>query len=241
MAKKIRKMFFIDGFNLYHSIERVARTDIKFKDCKWLDLQSMCNKYIDKSKEELSKIKYFTAVSWKPTSRLKQQIYINALLQKCGTDIEIVYGKFKTKQRFCPTCQKEYEAHEEKLTDVNLAISLFENAMKNTFDEAVIVSADSDLIPPITAIKSLYADKCIAVLPPYTNPAADLKNNAHKSYKMKANTLLNSLLPNPCGAFNMPDRWKGNNYIYDNQVKKFIFQPNNKAPVQAELFNFKKP
>ncbi|MBR2082614.1 MAG: NYN domain-containing protein [Elusimicrobiaceae bacterium] len=49
--------------------------------------------------------------------------------------------------------------HEEKLTDVNIAIYLLEIALKNTVDEAVIVSADSDLIPAILAIKRNFPGK----------------------------------------------------------------------------------
>ncbi|MDR3306989.1 MAG: NYN domain-containing protein [Endomicrobium sp.] len=170
---------------------------------------------IDTSFEKLVGIKYFTALSWKPESRERQTVYIKALLFQCRTNIEIIYGQFKSKTKFCPLCSKKFTAHEEKLTDVNLAIHLFENASKNTFDEAIIVSADSDLIPPIKAIKGNFPEKIISVLPPINNPAIDLINNAHKRYKMKSKTLLSSLLPNPCGTLKMPKSWQYENYMFD--------------------------
>jgi uncharacterized LabA/DUF88 family protein len=136
---------------LYHSIKRAAKKNIRFIDCKWLNLETVCKHYINISGERLEGIKYFTSLSWKPTSLKKQKNYISAL-HACCSNIEVIYGKFKVKDKKCPPCKRDYKEHEEKLTDVNLAIWLFENALKNSFDEAVIVSADSDLIPPITAI-----------------------------------------------------------------------------------------
>lgn len=204
---KQKKMFFIDGFNLYHSIKRASQTDPKFLDCKWLNIEALCNRYIDTGNESFAGIKYFTALSWKPTSLLKQQSYIGALEAHC-TNIEIVYGKFKERDKRCPICNKVYLTHEEKLTDVNLAISVFENAYINTFDIAVIVSADSDLIPPIRTIKRTFISKKIAILPPYGNSAIDLLSNAHIKYKMKANALMQSQLPDSVGLYTRPPEWK---------------------------------
>ena len=139
--------------------------------------------------------------------------------------MKFIYGKFKTRSRNCPLCSREYTTHEEKLTDVNLAITLFENALKNTFDKAVIISADSDLIPPIRAIKNLFPEKYVAVLPPYNNSALDLINNAHKKYKMKAKTLLDSQLPDIVLIFNRPHKWSKNNFKFDPATKEYFYQP----------------
>lgn len=200
-------MFFVDGFNLYHSIKRALEKNPALPCCKWLDLEKMCKRFIDTAYESFAGVKYFTALSWKVSSLPKQQTYINAL-QAGSSNIEIIYGKFKLKTKTCPLCHKSYAGHEEKLTDVNLAISLFENALKNTFDEAVIVSADSDLIPPIMAIKNIFPSKYISVLPPFMNSAQDLINHAHKKYKMKENTLTGSQLPDMISVYQKPSDWK---------------------------------
>ena len=204
--QKLRKIFFVDGFNLYHAIERAALGDPEFINAKWLDLEKLCSFFVDTNIEELSGIKYFTTLSWKPTSLPKQQMYISALLAKSHC-VEIVYGKFKKKTRNCPECKNSYIGHEEKLTDVNIAIYLLESALKNTFDEAVIVSADSDLLPAILAIKRNFPGKKVSVLPPFCHTANDLKNNADAKYKMTRKHLLSSQLPetqvNP-----RPTEWK---------------------------------
>jgi len=41
--------FFIDGFNLYHSLRKYA------SDCRWLNLRSLCEKFL-KDDEELGEV-----------------------------------------------------------------------------------------------------------------------------------------------------------------------------------------
>ncbi len=221
--QKVRKMFFIDGFNLYHAIERAYQNDINFINTKWLDLEKLCSFFIDTNIEILAGIKYFTTLSWKSNSLAKQQIYISALLAHAHS-IEMIYGKFKQKNRHCSNCNSSYIGHEEKLTDVNIAIYLLENALKNTFDEAVIVSADSDLIPAILAVKRNFPGKKVSVLPPFANMANDLKNNVDKKYKMTARQLFASQLPN-VPPYIRPKEWDAANYTLDTQTDKWVFNP----------------
>lgn len=222
MKPKSRKMFFIDGFNLYHAIERAHQKDIQFINAKWLNLEKLCSFFIDTNIETLAGIKYFTTLSWKSPSLIKQHTYISALLAHSHC-IELIYGKFKQKTRHCPNCSTPYMGHEEKLTDVNIAIYLLENALKNTFDEAIIISADSDLIPAILAIKRNFPGKKVSVLPPFSNAANDLKNHADKKYKMTARHLLQSQLPDNA-AFVRPAEWDASNYVFDSATGKWLFK-----------------
>ena len=52
-----RVSFFIDGFNLYHSLKDYAR------DCRWLDLRKLCESYL-RENEQLGDVYYFTAVTF---------------------------------------------------------------------------------------------------------------------------------------------------------------------------------
>lgn len=51
-------IFFIDGFNLYHSIANERR----FNKYKWIDLSKLANNFITK-KEHIEEIYYFTALT----------------------------------------------------------------------------------------------------------------------------------------------------------------------------------
>ncbi|MCZ6653815.1 MAG: NYN domain-containing protein [Planctomycetota bacterium] len=58
-------------------------------------------------------------------------------------------------------------SHEEKMTDVNRATEMLTGAFENRFDTAVLVSADSDLVVPIEAVRRLFPAKrlVVALLP----------------------------------------------------------------------------
>ena len=86
-----RVAFFIDGFNLYHSLRDNA------PECRWLNLRKLCEHYVDNRKETIVKIYYFSAIAyWHPdVSKVQKHTkYINRLRQE---NIIPVLGKFKEK------------------------------------------------------------------------------------------------------------------------------------------------
>jgi len=88
-----------------------------------------------------------------------------------------------------------WERETKKLTDVNIAIQLFEAAIKDRFDTAMIVSGDSDLIPSIEAVKSAFPAKRIGVVIPIGRRAEALKNSCDFHIKMKEKHLRTSQFP----------------------------------------------
>ena len=132
--------FFIDGFNLYHSLRNHA------SDCRWLNLRSLCEKFL-KENEELGEIYYFTAYThWNFDRMAKHRKYVMALVEN---GIKPIMGKFKEITRKCSICHKSYITHEEKRSDVNIALFLYSSAGKNEFDKAVIVlEAPQKWLPP---------------------------------------------------------------------------------------------
>ena len=86
----------------------------------------------------------------------------------------IVFGKFKVKDRYCPLCCRGYKTHEEKQTDVNIVTCLFESAIRDEFDKAIIISGDTDLIPAIKSLKALYPTKRIGSVIPIGWQAKEL-------------------------------------------------------------------
>ena len=68
-------------------------------------------------------------------------------------------------------------------------------AHKNEFDKAIIISADSDLIPPIKLIQSEFANKKVHILipPNYYNITREFRSNYQYS-RIKARILAKCLL-----------------------------------------------
>ena len=176
--------FFIDGYNLYHSLK-----DYK-KNCRWLNLKSLCEKFL-KNNEVVGQIYYFTAyATWNKNKTDKHKLYVKVLMKE---GVEPVFGKLKPITRLCQKCGQRYNTHEEKQSDVNIAMYLFEDAMKDSFDKAIIISGDSDLVQPIKKIQSNFPTKKIGVITPYCRSAKELKDIADFSSKITAKNLEESL------------------------------------------------
>ena len=123
MADPKRAVAFIDGFNLYHALH-----DLKQPHLKWLDLWQLCERFTG-SKLQLHKVLYFSAfAAWRPDPYKRHRGYVQALRH---VGIEPIMGHFKAKDRGCLSCGARWIAHEEKETDVNIALHLLSTRPAN--------------------------------------------------------------------------------------------------------------
>jgi len=76
---------------------------------------------------------------------------------------------------------------------VNVALSLFELAIEDHYDTAIIISGDSDLIPSIQAVKTTFPAKQVGVVIPIGRRAELLKQICDFHIKMKEKHLKTSL------------------------------------------------
>ncbi|MEW6262161.1 MAG: hypothetical protein AB1641_03705 [Thermodesulfobacteriota bacterium] len=119
-----RIMFFVDGFNVYHSLKR------NYPHYLWLNYHALASCYVT-SRQSLQAVFYFTALAWwKPASTRRHGDFI-AALEDAG--VKTVLGRFKEKERFCPNCNQWFTGHEEKDTNVNLALFLYRQAHLDAF------------------------------------------------------------------------------------------------------------
>lgn len=96
----------------------------------------------------------------------------------------------------CPLCHHEWQGHEEKETDVNIALHLLNEAYKNTYDSALIVSRDSDLKPAIAMVRKEFPQKeIIIVAPPHLGHSVDLLNVASSKKKISKRQIERCLFP----------------------------------------------
>jgi uncharacterized LabA/DUF88 family protein len=161
----IRVACYIDGFNVYHAIDDMSRASRgKLNYLKWLDLKRLVDIFIDPNVHTIVTVKYFSAyATWLPDSYARHQIYVQAL-QNSG--IEVILGQFKEKEKYCPICKATHKGHEEKESDVNMACHLIGDAYKNIFDQAFIVTRDSDLSSPIRFLRDHFPKKKVKIIAP---------------------------------------------------------------------------
>ena len=185
---KIRINVYIDGFNLYHST--LQRTH---PDCRWLNLLELSKRLINPETEEIRTVYYFSALTtWLPERAKKHLSYIHALRT---VGVKNVLGKFSLRERKCPLCSGRYQSHEEKKTDINIAITLLGDAVEDKFDTALILSGDSDLAPVSTKLRQLCPAKKIGIIVPKGQSAMHLKHHADFFKKIQTKDLKKSLLP----------------------------------------------
>lgn len=199
---------YVDGFNLYYGA-------LKGTSYRWLDIAKLCA--IMLPRDQIVEIKYFTAlVSPRPSNpdqATRQQTYLRAL--QTIPNLQIIYGHFLSHEIMMPLAPPKSGyakviKTEEKGSDVNIAVHLVSDAYKNAFDAAVVLSNDSDLLPPIKFVKEDLG-KLVGILNPQKHPSAVLTATAHFVKNIRPTVLANSQFPSSLqdakGIFTKPISW----------------------------------
>jgi uncharacterized LabA/DUF88 family protein len=153
--KKERVIVYIDGFNLYFGLLEAG-----FQYCKWLNIRALVEN-IKQPNQEIIEIKYFTSrVSNDPDKQKRQTTYLEAL-ESVG--IKIFYGHYQSDRTECKLCGNMWPTYHEKMTDVNIATQMLLDAYQDKFDMAMLISGDSDLVPPMKAIHEQFTKKRVFV------------------------------------------------------------------------------
>ena len=145
---------YIDAFNLYYgSVKRTPH--------RWLDVVALSRSIVPK--HTVKRVRYFTAlVSALPgdgdgLQPQRQQAYLRALATL--PEVSIHYGHYLSGVRSMPLARPTSTARfadvikmEEKGSDVNLATMLLVDAFRGDFEQALVISNDSDLAMPIDVV-----------------------------------------------------------------------------------------
>lgn len=186
---KERVIAYIDGFNLYFGM-----TDKGSKDTLWLDIQSL-SKSLLKPHQELVYVKYFTSrVRNNPNKQARQKTYIEAI--ETLSDCRIYYGHYQSNTEECYKCHHKYQSSNEKMTDVNIAVEMITDAYTDKYDTAMLISGDSDLIPPIKAIHNYFPTKRVFVAFPPNRFTISVSKEAKGSLMIGHAKLKGSQFPN---------------------------------------------
>lgn len=150
-----RVVVYVDGFNIYFGMLQAG-----FDYCKWLNLKRLAESLL-KPNQILVEVKYYTSrVSNNPEKQRRQTSYIEALETE---EIKIYYGQYQRDSIECKRCNHIWAHFNEKMTDVNIATHMIIDAFQDRYDTAMLISGDSDLVPPIKAIHENFSKKRVFV------------------------------------------------------------------------------
>jgi len=186
-----RVIAYIDGFNLYFGMKEKA-----WDRYLWLNVQALAMNLL-KPGQQLVRTKYFTSrVSGTlrdPDKPKRQNTYLEAL--QTLRDLDIFYGHYLPKTVECFSCGAKWVAHEEKMTDVNIAVALLLDAYDDAFDTAILVTGDSDLTAPVKEMRKRFTKKMLVVAFPPARESVVLRKVAQASFIIGRKKLADSQFP----------------------------------------------
>jgi len=204
MIKKERVVAYIDGFNLYFGMRSA------FTGVKWLNVELLVQNLL-KPHQELIAVKYFTSlVRNNPPKEKRQRDYLSALE---STNVQIIFGHYKSKPKSCSRCGHSWDDNEEKMTDVNIAVHMLTDALDDKYDTAMLISGDSDLVPPINTVHDRFPQKRVLVVFPPNRHNVSMKNVAKGHFiigkqKLKQSQFSHSLVLANGYVMEIPTEWK---------------------------------
>ena len=203
----MRTYVYIDGLNLYHRA-------LQHTQWKWLDLSALCEQALE-PRNRILKIKYFTArvvrTERDPRQPERQNTYLRALRHLYPEKIEIHLGHFLSKLVRLPLADPaekgqivEVMRMEEKGSDVNLAVHLLNDAWKDRYDCAVLITNDSDMAEGMRLTKLEHPQKLLGwISPAQQNHSRELRRQADFFTRLKSRWLKESQLPDPIPGINL--------------------------------------
>jgi hypothetical protein len=115
-------------------------------------------------------------------------------------NLEFRFGNYRDKPFTCSACARPNYLSNEKQTDVNIAVEMMVDAYEDNFDIAVVVSGDSDLVPPIKAIKGLFPHKKILACFPPRRRSKEIRRECGGGIVIGETDLKHSQLPKEFGV-----------------------------------------
>ena len=206
---------YIDGFNFYYGAVRSTTL-------KWLDFSELCQRLLPT--HTVNRIRYFTANALPlpndPYVNIRQQVYLRAL--KTIPNLEVCLGHFERREKVLPLAVPipgcppfvRVATFEEKGSDVNLASYLLLDGYAGDYEQALVISNDSDLALPIELVKTRLGLPVGVANPdrrPEVNVPFQLRSAATFNFRIKNEMLGQCQFPTKLtdanGTFHKPPSW----------------------------------
>lgn len=197
---------YIDGFNFYYACYKnwndPSCHEFLANGFKWVDFRALLETMYPN--DTIHRIQYCTAmVRWSPQKTARQEVYLRALRNTERLHVRLGHHEERPKRGRLvsplpclhgtpcvrPQPLVEVMAREEKGSDVNLATYLLKDAFLADFEQAIVISNDSDLASAVHVAR-VDASLPIHVVSPALSVVQELRKAA-----TSARCLDKSLIP----------------------------------------------
>ncbi|MBE5075008.1 NYN domain-containing protein [Erythrobacteraceae bacterium E2-1 Yellow Sea] len=152
----MRAGIYVDGYNLYHAIEKLGEPWLK-----WVCLWKLGEKIALKERARLVRAVFCTAVPNHTSDGSKERhMLYNAALRARG--VEVIAGHH--------VWDDDRKKHSEKQSDINVALSLICDAEDDKVDVAILLSADSDQAATARFFADRHSQKRLILAAPPGKP-----------------------------------------------------------------------
>jgi hypothetical protein len=206
---EMRVVGYIDGMNFYE-----ASKDQAWYPAGWCNWTETLGVYCPGA--EVS-VRYFTSLYVGRDMKQVRRQKLHILAMEKEAHAEIILGSCRRRPLVCPNCRTLLKCPRakcgcdqrlaEKMTDVNIAVRMLEDAIDGLFDRAYLVSADVDLLPAIKAVlRRAPSSQVIVLLPPGAVMAGEFAE-LNKTYPRRAIALYLDLGKLRRFPDELPHRW----------------------------------
>ena len=205
---KQKVIVYVDGFNLYYGLKK----NMKWRRYYWLDVVKFFEMFM-KPNQELVCVKYFSAKPDNLDKALRQNAFFQA--NKENSKFQLFLGKYLRKNIKCYNCGHIIQTYEEKESDVRIATQIVNDANNHHCDEAIVVSADSDMIPAIE-LAMAAGTKVFVYFPPFhrSNSLSSISTSRVINLERYESRFRQCILPDVVHLesvdfdLTIPDKWK---------------------------------
>lgn len=202
---------YVDGLNLYYRA-------LKGTPFKWLNLRQLTEGLFPD--DAIQDICYFTSLIHSrndPGPPQRQLLYLRALHTLSG--LRVFYGELRGRTKVRPLANPvaglpDYVTildTEEKGTDVNLAMRLLVDGFTGAYEQAVVVTNDSDLAGPVRYVRDELKLRTVVVNPSQDHTPKELAAAATYIKRLRRSHLRHSLFPSTLsdaqGVITKPPGW----------------------------------
>lgn len=165
MNSMIRQSVYIDGQNFLYKAAEVLIAAGRIKDKQDLHTISLRHLFAGLLKTKDIELRYYgtrlrrykdpQTIAAKSRIMIDSQRRLRNCLSKEGV-LFIESGNLKLRDGdICKGCGRQDSHFQEKGVDVQIAVDLLEDAYNGRVEEFILVSSDSDLLPPVKYLRSL--------------------------------------------------------------------------------------